>query len=573
MVLQRHFSRGAYLGDGANLFGAFGLAGDFLKNARGGLRRLAEEFSSTRFREEVEAAACAAVPGWEGEMGGWLDRLPPLISDALRRVGDDADLLAALITKGVLPRYAFPVDLVSLWTREPSRYNRGEEVQRDLKIALSEYAPDAEIVIDGWKHRSAGRYVPFDENPRYEPDVWFYECPRCHHVRVAERRLEPPDWTGCPMCGAPVTGEGRRRAVPAIRPQGFRTDWTAKGVKYRGGVRERAGFATAAQLSAGETASQGEPRCSGRLWVHRRTGDLYTVNHGPDGTPGFWICPKCGRNLDRPTQEHNRPAYPVAKCGGRPEKRSSLLHGFQSDVAMLAVDLPDVLDANPTQPGGRAAWLSLGAALLRAAASHLQIDAAELAAGVRPWTHADGRLLGEVFVYDTLPNGAGYAEEVALNVEDILRRARNLCARCPGRCETACYGCLLDYGNQRQHGLLDRHLAHSLLEYVLDGSEPELPWDRQVAALDRLRHFVPEGAMRIEAVAGGRKVPGLISLPDGRSYSLWPLHFLRVPPQKLAARIAEETGTTALFPSEFDLLRRPFWVWGRILQGVSPRGA
>ncbi len=204
-----------------------------------------------------------AVPGWERSIDGWLDELPELISGRLERVGDNEDLLAALITKGVLPRYAFPVDLVALWTREPSRRNRGEEVQRDLQIALSEYAPDAEVVIDGRRYRSVGLYTPFEEAPRYEPDSWFYECPDCHHVQVVVRRTEEPNWDRCSVCEAPITGEARRSPVAAIRPQGFRTDWTAKGSKYRGGFRERAGSATGALVRRRDRASNVAPGTSG----------------------------------------------------------------------------------------------------------------------------------------------------------------------------------------------------------------------------------------------------------------------------------------------------------------------
>lgn len=572
LVLQRYFSGLGVSDDETNLFGAFGRVGGFRRGGPGGLRDLSTALASGRFREEVEKASRQAVPGWEDVAGEWLDGLPELIRSSLDRVRDDEDLLGTLITRGVLPRYAFPVDLVALWTREPSRYTRGEEVQRDLQIALSEYAPDAEIVIDGWKYRSVGLYTPYEDNPLYEPDVWFYECPDCHYVQVAESGAEEPEWTSCPMCGGPITGGAKRRAVPGIRPQGFRTDWTRKGEKYRGGVRERAGFATAAQLSAGETASQGELRCSGRLWVHRRTGDLYTVNHGPGEAPGFWICPRCGRNLKHQTEEHKRPVHPAPKCGGRPQRRSSLLHSFQSDVAMLSVNLLETLDADPTVPSGRAAWLSLGSSLLRSAAAYLQIDTNELAAGVRPWIDPQGRLLGEVFVHDTLPNGAGYAEEVADNIEDILRGAVQLCAHCPGNCETACYLCLLDYGNQQHHGLLDRHLAQSVLDYVLDGAEPELSWDRQLGALRRLSYFASAGVMQTDAVAGNVRVPGLLSPSGDQRYSLWPLHSLRAPSKDHAAKLGRETGTIALFPTEFDLVRRPFWVWNRILEGNVFRG-
>ena len=567
LVLQRYFSRLGVSDDETNLFGAFGRVGGFRRGGPGSLRNLGTALAEGRFREEVEKASRQAVPGWEDVVGEWLDELPELIRSSLERVREDEDLLATLITRGVLPRYAFPVDLVALWTREPSRYTRGEEVQRDLQIALSEYAPDAEIVIDGWKYRSVGLYTPYEDNPTYEPDVWFYECPDCHYVQVGESDAQESTWKSCPMCDGPITGGAKRRAVPGIRPQGFRTDWTRKGEKYRGGVRERAGFATAAQLSAGETASQGELRCSGRLWVHRRSGDLYTVNHGPGEAPGFWICPRCGRNLKHQTEEHRRPVHPATKCGGRPQRRSSLLHSFQSDVAMLAVNFPETLDANPTSPSGRATWLSLGSSLLRSAAAYLQIDTGELAAGVRPWIDPEGRLLGEVFVHDTLPNGAGYAEEVAGNIEGILRGAAQLCAQCPGDCETACYRCLLDYGNQQHHGLLDRHLAQSVLNYVLDGIEPELSWKRQLDALRRLSYFASEDIMQMNTVIGGVGVPGLLSMPGEQKYSLWPLHSLCVPRRDHSEKVGRKTGTVALFPTEFDLVRRPFWVWNKILEG------
>ncbi|WP_176235229.1 DEAD/DEAH box helicase [Candidatus Hakubella thermalkaliphila] len=568
LALQRYFLGRTRVEDESNLFGTFGTVASFRRGDPSRLQELSHLLSRGEFRTEVKAAACCVVPNRANEVREWLNELPARIEQALERVQDNEDLLEALITRGVLPRYAFPVDLVALWTEEPTRYNRGEEVQRDLQIALSEYAPDAPVVIDGWIYRSAGLYTPFEDDPRYEPDAWFYECPDCRYVQFADRAGGAPNWTGCPACRSQITGEPRRRSLPAIRPEGFRTDWTERPRKYRGGGRERAGFATTAQLHAGETASHGQQHCSGRLWVHHRTGDLYMINRGPDEEPGFWICPRCGRNLERATQEHRAPEYPRRNCAGRPQQRSVLLHGFQSDVVIVAINLPTSLDASPRHPSGRAAWLSFSTALLRAAAAHLQIDASELAVGMRPWVHPDGRLLGEVFLYDTLPNGAGYAEEVAADIEDILERARQLCAGCPSRCETACYRCLLDYGNQRYHALLDRHLARDMLEFVLEGLEPELSQKRQIQALQRLSHFASPGyVLELDVTLDGTQVPGLLTMPGGRRVSLWPTHSLRVPPSEHVTPIAIETGTAPVLPNEFDLTRRPFWVWNRILEG------
>ena len=570
LALQRFFLEQVHVQDHRNLFGTFGTVGSLRLGNPSRLQELARLLSDGEFRSDVEASACQFVPAIVNEVRRWLHELPESIEQALERVQDNEDLLEALITRGILPRYAFPVDLVALWTEEPTRYNRGEEVQRDLQIALSEYAPDAEIVIDGKIYASAGLYAPFEDDPRYEPDAWFYECPDCRYVQFADRAGGAPNWSRCPACESPITGAPRNRPLPAIRPQGFRTDWTKKPRKYRGGSRERAGFATTAQLVAGETASHGHQCCQGWLWVHHRTGDLYMVNRGPNDEPGFWICPRCGRNLRRATEDHRAPEYPSRTCADRPQERSVLLHGFQSDVVIVAINMPTGLDANPRLPSGRAAWLSFGTALLRAAAAHLQIDPSELAVGMRPWVHPDGRLLGEVFLYDTLPNGAGYAEEVAAEIEDILQRARELCGTCTGNCETACYRCLLDYGNQRYHAFLDRQLACDMLDLVLKGFEPELSHSRQIQALRRLKHFaLPGYVLDLDAALDGTRIPGLLTRPGGRSVSIWPTHTLAAAPGERTTEIAIETGTAAVFPTEFDLTRRPFWVWSRVLQGCS----
>ncbi len=422
------------------------------------------------------------------------------------------------------------------------------------------------MIIDGKIYRSAGLYTPFADDPGYRPTAWYYECPECKFVQVQEEAGAKPSWTACPACKSPIPSPQGQRPLPAIKPAGFRTDWGERPKKYRGGGRDRAGFATAAQLHAGESASQGRARYDGRLWVHQRSGELFMTNRGPDEQPGFWICPRCGRNLSRATETHKRPDWGKHDCPGRPDQRAVLLHRFESDVALLAVDLPPSLDANPRRPGGRAAWISLGTAVLRAAATHLQIDASELAVGVRPWRGSDGRLLGEVFLYDTLPNGAGYAEEVVAEVDAILKRARALAADCPDRCEAACYRCLLDYGNQRSHALLDRHLAREVLDFVLTGTEPELSHDRRRRAVEHLAHFAEPGQFALDASCDGVRVPGLLTFAGGRPISVWPYHTLRAPGLD-QSRIAIETDTRPVFVSEFDLARRPFWVWNEIVAG------
>ena len=580
LILQRFFLEQVQLNEANNLLAAFGSVGSFRGGEPSGLEQLRGLLTRGKFRNAIEESANRIVLNQTGELTQWLDDLPGQIEQTLESVRGEEDLLEVLIRQGVLPRYAFPVDLVALWKEEPTQYNRGEEVQRDLQIALSEYAPDGEVVIDGRVYTSTGLYTPFVENPSYESDSWFYECPDCRYIQIAEQADVRPAWTTCPICMRQVEGFQGRRPAPAIRPRGFRTDWAKEPRKHRGESRERVGFTTTAQLHAGDTArTEGEQRCSGRLWIHHRAGDLYVVNRGnpePNQEPGFWICSRCGRSLESGGENHNVPEHVAGgrsrPCRGQAAQKAILLHGFRSDVALVAVELPATLAANPIYPRGRAVWLSFGNALLRAAATYLQIDTNELAVGMRPWPHPDGRLMGEVFLYDTLPNGAGYADEFVRNIEQILGVAHDICANCRNTdCEAACYRCLLDYGNQRNHALLNRHIAIDLLDFIREGREPEISLERQERALGHLEHFALLGYDLAPAIVHNfgqhRQISRVLTTPEGSRISLWPIHTLRVPPEEYTATVASEMRTTPAYISEFDLTVRPFWVWNQILTG------
>ena len=58
------------------------------------------------------------------------------------------DILSFLSRKNVLPKYGFSVDTVELRVFSPTERSRlGLELQRDLSMAISEYAPGSEVVI------------------------------------------------------------------------------------------------------------------------------------------------------------------------------------------------------------------------------------------------------------------------------------------------------------------------------------------------------------------------------------------------------------------------------------------
>src|SRR5262249_3838927 len=156
---------------------------------------------------------------------------------------------------------------------------------------------------------------------------------------------------------------------------------------------------------------------------------------------GYLLCPDCGRWLQDeeaiPGTKHKYPANVPPFWGKQTGPKAGwwcpntklmnnyvvLGHQFRSEVILLGVDLPAEMDAPITEPSGRAVWYSYGTLLANAAMRVLQLDPGELKVGVRPVKRGPGRLHGEVFLYDDVPGGAGYARAVGEHLEEICWKA------------------------------------------------------------------------------------------------------------------------------------------------------
>ena len=78
---------------------------------------------------------------------------------ALKRANTiaDEDVLSCLSRKAIIPKYGFPVDLVELDTHQINNYESMEvRLQRDLSIAISEYAPTSKIIANKKEWESHG---------------------------------------------------------------------------------------------------------------------------------------------------------------------------------------------------------------------------------------------------------------------------------------------------------------------------------------------------------------------------------------------------------------------------------
>ena len=137
------------------------------------------------------------------------------------------DLSERLAEFGVLPMFGFPTQSRYLFTHRPTNvrpWPPANAVQRDLRMAVSEFAPGNEIVLDKLVYRSIGLIDIYPSRGQLDyyrdpfGDVRVVGlCERCKNVQ------EQP--TGaCSNCGA--DGDDFRH-VQLSKPAGFRAEWTA----------------------------------------------------------------------------------------------------------------------------------------------------------------------------------------------------------------------------------------------------------------------------------------------------------------------------------------------------------
>ena len=110
---------------------------------------------------------------------------------------------------------------------------------------------------------------------------------------------------------------------------------------------------------------------------------------------------------------------------------------------------------------------TISEALTKAACARLELEANELQAEYRPALTSAGRdgLEAEIYIYDTLPGGAGFAKRVGELGLSIFEDALKLLEKCPDNCDRSCYRCLRSYKNKFEHELLDRILGAGYCDF------------------------------------------------------------------------------------------------------------
>jgi hypothetical protein len=411
------------------------------------------------------------------------------------------NLLDRLLYKGVLPRYAFPTDVATFHVFDPINSTMYRPIfqftpSQGLTIALSQYAPGKEVWICNKLWTSEAIYSPMRDD-RYR--AWlgrrlYYECSVCHYARTTTfeggSRGETKD---CEACGGVGTFGP---ATLWLRPPGFAHPVGKPEGTTPDDVPTKS-YATRAKLTAPSPADASKwKQLNPRLRVHHTRQHLLVTNRGPR-EEGYTYCTKCG--LIEPTANpkgiigaaHQKP-YPDLRepmCpGGGATTGLVLGTDFITDVLLVAIRVDAPVTLLPGVLATDVALRTICEAITKAACERLELEASELQAEYRPALTPDGRagLEAEIYIYDTLPGGAGFARRVGAIGLPIIEDALTLLEKCPDDCDRSCYRCLRSYKNKFEHGLLDRHLGASLLRFVLKNAAPTLSPDRVARSRDLL---------------------------------------------------------------------------------------
>lgn len=411
-----------------------------------------------------------------------LNSIAPTNQDRLEK-----SLLEFLFSHGVLPSYAFPRDLCALQIQEsvPGKrfdFRVAEQMQQGMNVALSEYAPGRLVVVNKKTYRvgtvaASSTDAEIDRSvPLFESARSYRHCTECSYT-AGFGSFDASD-DKCPQCAAPSL-----RTVTVITPE----------IVYPRGATEVDEFddeqvfsqVTQAQLPLPESDRQLVLDVFGlRSGLKAMRGQsLVMVNKGDQGAgeDGFDVCNKCGKVLlaGDSAGPHDRdylvrwPKVSPGRCNGSFE-RVFLGYGFRSDVLILRTAIEEPLRFNSTNSRLRRpledALQTLCESITLAIGRKLDIDAREISAGFR-FGSSGGRHFADIFVYDTLSGGAGYALEASKNFPDIFSDAMRNMRECA--CESSCEKCLRHYGNRFHHAALDRHLGQVLAKFMLTGEVPD----------------------------------------------------------------------------------------------------
>ena len=494
-------------------------------------------------------------------------------------------LAERLAEHAVLPMYGMP-SRVRLFYHGLSDRN-SFTIDRDLDLAVTEFAPGSQRTKDKRIHRAIGFTAPLlYKNNQWHPTTedplparrWMIRCGQCHYTATYD---DKPQDNYCPGCGD--DSDPAFRTFQFAVPLAFRSSFGRGRDALEDTEFLPVGVSTVAEsdpdpcLQVDGTNSAIAFSELGRVYrVNDRQGRLFRGTIGT--TP---------RQDSRPRLEHQW-------IDDRFQEDDHLRFENATDPESIAIVAPkstDVLRIRPESVlpglwlnpvgavGIKAAYYSAAFIIRTVAAEKLDIDPDEFdISSVRQVELGDGTKVGEIIISDHLANGAGFTNYVGDHWKDLLALITSSHAKLDtfagsilsqehrSVCDSSCYNCLKNYRNMGYHGLLDWRLGVSLLRCLqsdsfccgVDGvfSVPDLEgWLEHATKLrDTFCASFPAESRDFGSLPG-------LEIGGRQVLVVHPLWDWRNPIGLLAEGLASCRDENYQTLDTFNLLRRPGWAY------------
>ncbi|WP_062788646.1 DEAD/DEAH box helicase [Aquitalea pelogenes] len=454
----------------------------------------------------------------------WLDTASAIEQHKLQVFGDDKEqtspaikaielqlqrlneeyLLSELATRKFLPGYGFPTDIVPFDNltlgqlrkeeeqsrkqqhREDNRGRYRQLASRERGVALREYAPGAEIVMDGLVYRSGGItlnwHMPASEDAMREIQL-FKHAWRCTHCGASgDTRVGKPE--SCDQCGAVLDPQW---ILPYLVPSGFAVDLFSE-------PHTDVSKPVYVPIEQPWLSVSGEwqPLLNPALGMLRSScaAHLFTHNKG-QGRHGYAICLECGRSepmlaaadpdapadqqfmpkMFRPGEMHKRLRGGRGKDGAKGYCTGSesawkiktgihLGHDTLTDACELVLN-HGVTGLPVTDP---VIAYTLAVALRTVLARHFGVQEDELGCTVRQVLVQDRLPACAIQIFDQ--GSAGYTSQAdrILRSATIWEEVYQHLQCSVNKCAAACEHCLITFDTQHHVESLDRCKAIEFMD-------------------------------------------------------------------------------------------------------------
>jgi len=440
----------------------------------------------------------------------WLDEYTPLINELAtisktnendpykRRVERDMErltgeyLLSELATRGFLPGYGFPTGIASFdpysvhdyqkkfqaspsGKREDNRSNYRDKPGRGLSMAIREYAPGSNIVLNGLSYRSAGITLNWHTpNGEISETQKLMTAWRCHHCGMVGHEQGTKFSGQCTHCGADLKFEN---ILEFIEPAGFSVDFYSSpttDVSTQAYIPVQDPWITAHE----ELRVLPNPK-TGKFRVGTQ-GDIFYHSSGENGN-GYAICLICGRSesLGHDKKIPESLKHHKQLRGKQGKESDALCAGDESNFSIKSnlhlgfVDHTDVFELYLKEPSEnlylnheideckKIAW-TLAVVLRQSLADILGINADELGYTVKPTVLDECKYpIATIVIFDDCSGGSGFSSTAHYYFSEMFTKAKSDYLQCS--CKSVCQNCLLSFDTRFHVDYLDRQLALDVL--------------------------------------------------------------------------------------------------------------